>query len=450
MSLVNDMLRDLDARRAGGEERASLANLRAADESSSRQGTNKRTAFWLVPLVVLCVAVGLACAHYFTRGSEVVAPEVAPVVAVAPATPANQLLDVLPQNDGKRFVLQLLLDQSVGYQRIEENGAVRLLLRGTHLSTPDAESGRVQRDGASLSWRVEQKGDDVQVLFVGLAGDVSLIDRLERAGDRWQLWLEVPLVSEADAASSDADDLANIPASAPREEALPDWRARNDSAIDTAPPRAATVSLPAAAPPVPVTAPQIMIAPHRADPLTEARQALLNGDYSRAIGQLEALNTARPEDSETARWLARAYLAAGDQMRLLAWAPAQLQRFPNDSELRVLLARAQLQGGDSQTAVTTLQTNPPPLAKDPSYHALLAAAFQQTGQWRESATRYGMLLALRPREGAWQLGMAIALEQLGQATQAAGFYAQAQQNPGLDDNSRRFAAERARILGGQS
>jgi MSHA biogenesis protein MshN len=447
MSLVNDMLRDLDARRAVGEDRASVSELRPTDEPATRgaraSGSGLRKgALWLLLLAVLGILAGLGAARFFGAVPVAAAePVPIPAPAVAP-TPTNRLLDVLPQNDGKRFVLQLLLDQTVAYRRLEENGSVRLSLRDVQLANAEPVSGHVQRDGASLAWRVEQKGNDVQLSFVGLAGDVQLIDRLERAGDRWQLWLEIPLASEQTQAATEDE----LPAATAAVEALPDWTARDAAR----PEPTVTHTLPPAAVPTPVAAPQVSIASHRPDPLTEARQALLHGDNARAVSSLEALNKARPEDAETARWLARAYLASGNHMQLLAWLPSQLQRFPNDAELRVLLARSQLQGGDGQAAVTTLQTNPPPLAQDPTYHALLAAAYQQTGQWQESASRYQLLLAVRPREGTWLLGLAIALDQLGQQDQAAGIYDLAQQSRGLDDNTRRFAAERARVLGGKS
>ncbi|HCH78025.1 MAG TPA: hypothetical protein DFM08_16310, partial [Pseudomonas sp.] len=121
---------------------------------------------------------------------------------------------------------------------------------------------------------------------------------------------------------------------------------------------------------------------------------------------------------------------------------------PFDAELRMLLARGQLQGGDKQTALATLVQNAPSLASDPGYHALLAALQQQVGDWAGSAAVYRQLVALQPQQAAWQLGLAIALEQIDQPARAARHYRLAAQGQGLDDNSRRFAAERAGVLGG--
>lgn len=144
----------------------------------------------------------------------------APVVTPSPASIAStHILEVLPQNDGRSLVLQLLLDQSVAYQRIDQSGSVTLSLPGAQLSTQlaaDMPQGRLQRDGRSLSWRVQAQGQGVQVLLVGL-GDLQVRDRLEPVGDHWLLWVEVPMSAKASLtdASDMAGDMENRPATEP-------------------------------------------------------------------------------------------------------------------------------------------------------------------------------------------------------------------------------------------
>lgn len=59
-------------------------------------------------------------------------------------------------------------------------------------------------------------------------------------------------------------------------------------------------------------------------------------------------------------------------------------------------------------------------------------------------------MLLRPEQASWQLGLGIALEQLGERAAAGQHYRLALQGRGLDDDSRRYARERAQALGGQS
>lgn len=449
MSLVNDMLRDLEARRAAPAERARLGGLYAADETAAtrREGC-ARLRRWLLVIAAL-VLVGFALALLPARLPEPVEAQAAPAAPVMPASDTTRLLEILPQNDGTRFVLQLLLDRAVSYQRTDEGGSVSLYLHGVQLSG-EARSGRIESQGQSLSWRVEAHGDQVQVLFVGLAERLEVRDRLESAGDRWQLWLEVPLNRER----PEYEPASALPVAEPAEANLPEWVTREVTAEQPEPVIAATpqAALPEArvptANPSRSTPAATNIGRHAPSALEQARQALHDGDHPRAIRDLQALHEAQPSDLQVVRWLARAYLAAGETPTLLAWLPAQLQARPFDAELRELLARAQLQGGDDVGAIATLRQNPPDLLQHNAYHALLAALYQQVEDWAASAAIYRQLVAARPNLASWQLGLAISLEQLDQPAQASRHYRIALQGQGLDESARRFASERAASLGG--
>ncbi|MDO9320492.1 MAG: tetratricopeptide repeat protein [Pseudomonas sp.] len=462
MSLVNDLLRDLDARRAAPGEWPLRDALQSVNEEAAARRDKievlRRGSIWFGAVMLLAIMVGLMIGRVVNGDPEspfatpAQAPAAVPqpvqvtppAVAVA-AAPLPQLLDVLPQNDGQRLLLQLLLDSSVAYQRTEENGAVSLFLPGVQLRG-EAHQGRVQGAGRSLSWRVEARGAGVQVLLVGLGDQLQVYDRLEAAGDRWLLWLEVPLQNAPPVNASAVEDFPAA-SSVVAEPELPDWSTRPVPAVNSQPP--ASPAIPARPQPLasaPTGPPQVKITSHQPDALSQARQALLEQNYPSAIAQLEILHQRQASNSEIARLLAQAYLANGQPEQLLNWVPAQLQAQPRNSELRMLLARAQLQTGAMPAAVATLQQNPPPLATEPSYHALLAASYQQTQQWQQSAALYQQLVNLRPSQATWQLGLAIALEQLERPGDAAKHYSLALEGQGLDASSRSFAAERAVAL----
>ncbi len=452
MSLVNDMLRDLEARGAASGGQSPFLDMQAVDETAAtRRQRSARLRRWLLPLAIgaLVVAASVVLFERFAQAPAVQElPAAAPVVAAVPAT---QLLDVLPQQDGGRFVLQLLLDRSISYQRTDEGGAISLRLPDVTLAG-GPRNGRVESNGLSLSWRVEQQGDQVQVLLLGMTDRLDVRDWLEPAAGHAQLWLEVHMDGAPVAVPEDLE----LPFAEPAldEASLPDWVTRTAPDAQAAPviaPDVQPVAEPAPAPvarPQVATKPTVQIGSHRPDPLAQARDALQQQNFPRAIELLQALHAAQPDNVEAARWLARAYLAAGQIEPLLEWLPARLQSRPFDAELRMLLARGQLQNGDKQTALATLVQNAPSLASDPGYHALLAALQQQVGDWTGSAAVYRQLVAFQPQQAAWQLGLAIALEQIDQPARAARHYRLAAQGQGLDDNSRRFAAERAGVLGG--
>tara|TARA_R100000541_G_scaffold301_14_gene1441 strand:- start:7798 stop:9201 length:1404 start_codon:yes stop_codon:yes gene_type:complete len=465
VSLVNDMLRDLETRRAAPAEREQLGSLYAVDEAAAarreRHGRMRRGL--LVAAAFVVAAVGLFLLSERLRPvakPPVVSAPVAPAVIEELATPpevvaATRLLDVLPQNDGRRFVLQLLLDRSVSYQRVDTTGSVSFRLKDVQF-TGEARTGRIEKAGQTLSWRVEPQDDDVNVLIIGFGDQLNVADRLESIGDRSQLWLDVSLGSIAEA---DPQTLSLPVAESPdMHEELPDWVTRevepaetlNEPArVEPSPePKAVPRAAVAAEPVAPSAKANLTIGAHQPDPLAQARSALDRGDHLAAIQQLQTLHQAQPDNPEISRWLARAYLSAGDTAALLKWLPAQMQARPFDAELRELLARGQLQLGDQGAAIATLQQSAPPLQRHTAYHALLAALYQQVNDWSASAATYRRLIAVQPGQGAWQLGLAIALEQLDQPAQAGRHYRRALQGQGLDESARRFASERAGSLGG--
>lgn len=455
MSLVNDMLRDLERRRVAPGEWPLGDALQAVDEAAAARRERiellRRGSIWFVAVMAISVMVGLMIGRVVNGDPPpFFAPEPAASTPVV-LPPAPRVLEVLPQNDGRRLLLQVLLDSSVAYQRSEESGAVSLFLPGVRMGA-EPYQGRVQNTGRSLSWRVEAKGEGVQILLVGLGEQLQLADRLEPAGDRWLLWLEVPLqaaTAEAVEAIEPALESFAPATTAPVEvEApMPEWASRPLPADKPRSPAAAPAPIakqPTVAPPS--GPPQVRISSHQANPRTQAHQHLLEQDYPRAIRELEALHASHGADLELVRWLAQAYQGAGQSARLLAWLPAQLRQHPEDVELRMLLARAQLHSGAMAAAVATLSQQAPALSREPGYHALLAASYQQTRQWAQSAALYRQLVALRPAQATWQLGLAIALEQLEQPAEAVKHYRLALQGQGLDDSSRRFASERAGAL----
>ncbi|HEY6610522.1 MAG TPA: tetratricopeptide repeat protein, partial [Pseudomonas sp.] len=337
MSLVNDMLRDLEARRASPAERAPLEGLLPADEGASgrRAGRQRLLLGLLWGALAVLAALLLARLWLASEAAPVLAvapPAVAPA-AVAPILPAAaasaeaalasappiQLLATLPQHGEGRFILQLLLDRAPSYQRSEQSGVVGLRLPQLRLSDDGPRGGRFEQGGRSLSWSLQPLGDGAELLLVGLGDGLQVLDRLEPAGERWQLWVEVPFT----AASGDTFDPAQLPVAGGEEEAEADdyppaVQAAAAAPVKRDPPSeqlAARAALPeqrapAVAAPVSRT-PQVSVASHQPDALAEARQALLAGDSERAIALLEELHRRQPDNREALRWLARAWLSAG-------------------------------------------------------------------------------------------------------------------------------------------
>jgi len=105
---------------------------------------------------------------------------------------------------------------------------------------------------------------------------------------------------------------------------------------------------------------------------------------------------------------------------------------PESAELRKGYARRLMVEGQLIDAVDLLQSGPrPELASDLEYYALLAALQQETGEHSAAAQNYQRLLDYQPQQALWWLGLAISMEQTGNRPEAKRAYQQALEKPGL-------------------
>lgn len=84
----------------------------------------------------------------------------------------------------------------------------------------------------------------------------------------------------------------------------------------------------------------------------------------------------------------------------------------------------------------------PPLGADPEFHALAAAVYQGLGDFSAAAHLYRQLLALWPENGTWWIGLGIALEGEGRGTDAGEAYRRGLTAVGTNPDLARYAMER--------
>lgn len=118
----------------------------------------------------------------------------------------------------------------------------------------------------------------------------------------------------------------------------------------------------------------------------------------------------------------------------------------NLDNLKRLKARILLSEGQPRQAIELLSKGAPPDRKEPGYHALLAAIESRAGEYRKAATEYRALVSLDPHRPRWWLGLAIALDQTNQNRAAKQAYLAALKLGGLPAASTRYADERLRAL----
>ncbi|MEW6165498.1 MAG: tetratricopeptide repeat protein [Pseudomonadota bacterium] len=91
----------------------------------------------------------------------------------------------------------------------------------------------------------------------------------------------------------------------------------------------------------------------------------------------------------------------------------------------VILARLQFEQGDTAGAVATLERHAPHAGGNADYQGLFAYLLQKEQRPAEAAERFKLALALRPQEGRWWFGLGVALEESGNGAEARAAFAKA-------------------------
>ncbi|MFK5926754.1 MAG: hypothetical protein QM483_09005 [Desulfuromusa sp.] len=124
-----------------------------------------------------------------------------------------------------------------------------------------------------------------------------------------------------------------------------------------------------------------------------------------------------------------------------------IQLTPANTDLRKTYARLLLKAQRQGEAIDLLKTEPvPSVIQDLEYHALLAALLQDSKQFKAASLVYGDLVQARPQEALWWMGLAISLEQSGNAVPARNAYQKALTLPGLRPDLQNYIHGRLQTL----
>lgn len=118
---------------------------------------------------------------------------------------------------------------------------------------------------------------------------------------------------------------------------------------------------------------------------------------------------------------------------------AGLRQNPQATALARPLGHLLLEQGDARSALEVLRPATPAIAGNAEYHGLLAAAEQRSGAHGLAITRYRGLLKEQPLNGSWLVGLAISLTAVGEEADAIANFARALDDRSLAEPLRAFA-----------
>lgn len=402
MSLVNDMLRDLDQRRAGEALTASGESLKPAQPSAARP-----RARWLPIGVGLAASAAMMAGIWFfgsgTRTSEVAIAIPAETVVSSVggvSTPASVAAAVEPQLDEARTA-----SDSLGVLTENERQLAAEEPLTKPVSEPVAES---------------------------LSKPLSEPPVLQAATE--------PLISE----SSQAEiDLREAKTDAP---SRAEQKAQENAIV------ANTTAQPTTA----LDRPQTIrssdeLSANEVDVIQvqNGLKLLANGNEDAAFEALSSHVRAAPAAHQSRETLIKLLLSRGQTARAGTLADAGLSIAPNHSGFKKAKARFLIADKNYESAAALLSARAPEPRSDLEYHELLASAQLGAGDFVGAMQNYRQLLQFDGSQTRWWYGYAVANDRLGNISVAKQSYEQALKGASLSVGLRRSSEERVAALAAQ-
>ncbi|MCL6414994.1 hypothetical protein MIB92_04980 [Aestuariirhabdus sp. Z084] len=125
-----------------------------------------------------------------------------------------------------------------------------------------------------------------------------------------------------------------------------------------------------------------------------------------------------------------------------------LMLLPNHHEYRLALAHSYMQTKDYESAAAALSEQNPVMSEALDYYTTKAAVLQFTNDYAASERLYQQLLQLQAANARWLLGLAIAQDQLGQYPEARVNYQKVLVMADVDRASRAYAQKQVQRLQG--
>lgn len=181
----------------------------------------------------------------------------------------------------------------------------------------------------------------------------------------------------------------------------------------------------------------------------EYRKALLlvqQGRTTEALGGLEQALQLEPIHAAARQALIGLLLENKRQDDGLRKASEGLNLDPAQPGLAMILARLQLEKGELRPAIETLLRTLPYAADKPDYQSFVAALLQRDGRNKEAIEHYLQALQIVPQNGVWWMGLGISLQAESRFAEAQEAFSRAKATNALSPELLAFVEARLRQL----
>jgi MSHA biogenesis protein MshN len=398
MSLINDMLRDLDARRqnapGSGMGAETLIPARERVQASAAGLSGAMKVIISLGFGVLIAAVGLLLMLLFggEQASEPVPVAIVVPVVEAPAVPTPSPRQVAVPESATALELERLANRMQDLE--EQNRALRARTNAQAASAAAMASATIPTPASGLVFQESASAGAPQAL-----PDTT----------------------------APAPTLAGASAGA---------ELQNDPSVPAAPVVSSVVRSPSD------------LSFRERDRL-QVQQALTLWQRNQRGSSLQSLrefSQSNIEAHQSREMLAKLLLQQGDNIEALSLADLGLQIAPDYNGYKKIKARILMGAGVSREAADILSVRAPSLASDPEYHELQAASLLASKQFGEALIVYEGLSEQSPEQSRWWYGRAASLDALGRGYEAAQSYERALRIGSLSSNLRQLSQERINAI----
>ncbi len=203
--------------------------------------------------------------------------------------------------------------------------------------------------------------------------------------------------------------------------------AKQTPAVEPTPAKAA--SRPSGPRHIEITEHQLTTAQKAQRHYTEAVKALRAGDIGTSLQQLGQALVIDHGHHQARMLLAGLYINQQRKQQAESLLVEGLALHPLHAPFAKLHAQLLVEQAREQEAIQSLQSALPGAGQDAEYHALLAGLYQRNGEPGTAADHYRTALQYAPDRGEWWLGLGLSQEQAGNRAEARAAYGQALKLP---------------------
>jgi len=473
MSVINQMLKDLEQRRAQGfsSDAGMLDDLAGADDNGRTAASNNK-ALWIVVALLLVVLVSGGV--YFAQGwlhEESTNAEIPTVnVLVEPQVP-NAISVITPSTDKKSIVTQTLdttaADPDVIKSIKAEQPEIILPVKESVIETTEAEQLTKPVEITSIT---KQMSIDAIVPKTLVANGAQKIITVH--GNGFIPPLKVTMEWDSGSAFKDLEeqqikivDETKIQLHVNLGRTADDWRViikQSDNSywadykfsVSAEPKKVMTVRSKKVTEKIPAneasnfnkTATPLTIDEQVRLAYAEATHVLQQGKTEQAKQLLQKILTLDFTHIQTRETLSALLFKGREYEKAIEVLELGRIQHPKQVSFTLLLARIYTEQGRDPSAVDLLERIKPSVAQNSDYYALLAALYQRGAQYNKAALVYEKLLKVFPSRAVWWMGLGLSLQTTERKQDALLAYQKALAAEGLTVELKRFIKSRMRIL----